>query len=87
MTTSASHGRGGSLACLAGPPGSRSQGSVRRFSAICGSRLPKSPSAIAGGKVERIWSGGIMNRGALTVTSDTCSAIGSSVIGWVPCSW
>ena len=42
------------------PAGLRSHGSVRRFSTICGSRSPNAPSALAGGKLDRIWSVGIV---------------------------
>ena len=45
---------------LTAPAGLRSQGRVRRLSTICGSRSPKAPSALAGGKLDRIWSVGIV---------------------------
>ena len=53
ITTSASHG-----VVLAPGAGSRSHGSVRRFSTICGSRPLNAPTALAGGKVDSVWSGG-----------------------------
>ena len=50
MTTSASHG----MASGSPAPARRSQGRVRRLSTICGSRSENEPSALAGGKVDRI---------------------------------
>ena len=58
-TTSAIHGSSrGSGLVVSLPSSSRSQGSVRRFSTICGSRELNAPSAWLGGKVESTWSAG-----------------------------
>ncbi len=69
ISTSASHGVG---VVVTSPSRSseRSHGRVRRRSTICGSREVNEPRAPAGGKVLRIWSGGIAYRGASISTRE-----------------